>query len=159
MAEPAAKKPKTNGVNGVNGVTEYFPGITKIKYEGPESTDPLAFKYYNADEVIMGKPMREWCRFAVCWWHTFNGQMGTDPFSGNRTHLRAWDKDDSMATYEARVDAAFEFFQKLGVDYYCFHDIDVAPEGASLEEFASNLDKVTDRMLQRQKETGVKLLW
>jgi len=72
---------------------EYFPTVSKIEYEGPESTNPLAFKYYNADEVIMGRPMREWCRFAACWWQTFNGKMGTDPFSSQRTHLRSWDRD------------------------------------------------------------------
>mmetsp|Transcript_4528 Transcript_4528/g.12804 ORF Transcript_4528/g.12804 Transcript_4528/m.12804 type:complete len:450 (-) Transcript_4528:185-1534(-) len=138
---------------------EHFPGIGGIKYEGPSSSNPLAFKYYNADEVIMGKPMREWCRFAVCWWHTFNGQMGTDPFSSMRTHLRPWDKDDSLETYLTRVDVAFEFFQKLGVDFYCFHDVDVAPQGNSMEEFRKNLDIVTSKMLQKQQETGIKLLW
>jgi len=148
--QPAAKRAK---------VDEHFTGIAKIKYEGPDSTNPLAFKYYNADEVIMGKSMREWCRFAVCWWHTFNGQMGTDPFSGTKTHLRPWDRDTSMQTYLERVDVAFEFFQKLGVDYYCFHDVDVAPQGDSIEEFQKNLDAITDKMLAKQKETGIKLLW
>lgn len=142
-----------------NGKQEFFPTVKKIQYEGPESTNPLAFKYYKADEIIMGKPMKEWCRFAVSWWHTFNGQMGTDPFSGTRTHLRPWDKDNSMATYERRVEVAFEFFTKLGVEYYCFHDIDVAPEGASLEEFQANLDKISDLLLAQQQKTGVKLLW
>eukprot|EP00930_Biecheleria_cincta_P069762 TRINITY_DN57467_c0_g1_i1.p1 TRINITY_DN57467_c0_g1~~TRINITY_DN57467_c0_g1_i1.p1 ORF type:complete len:471 (-),score=92.33 TRINITY_DN57467_c0_g1_i1:41-1390(-) len=150
MAEPPAKRAK-------NG--EYFPGIPKIPFEGPESTNPLAFKHYKPDEVIMGKKMRDWCRFAVCWWHTFNGQMGTDPFSTMKTHLRDWDKDDSMDTYLTRVDAGFEFFTKLGVDFYCFHDVDVAPQGKNLKEFQANLDIVTDKLLAKQKETGVKLLW
>ncbi|CAE8610118.1 unnamed protein product [Polarella glacialis] len=150
MSEPPAKKAKA----------EFFSSVGKIQYEGPESTNPLAFKYYSADEVIMGKPMREWCRFAVCWWHTFNGQMGTDPFSTMRTHQRSWDKDlDALATYETRVDVAFEFFTKLGVDYYCFHDCDVAPQGASLKEFQANLDRISDKLLAKQKETGVKCLW
>lgn len=141
-------------------MAEHFPGVKKIAYEGPESTNPLAFKYYNADEEIMGKKMREWCRFAVCWWHTFNGGMGTDPFSNVRTHTRDWDTDlDALATYEKRVDVGFEFFSKLGVDYYCFHDIDVAPQGASLAEFQANLDKISDLLLAKQKETGIKLLW
>lgn len=142
-----------------NGTQEFFPTVKKIGYEGPESTTALAFKYYNAEEVILGKPMKEWCRFAVCWWHTFNGQMGTDPFSGTKTHVRPWDTDSSMATYERRVEVAFEFFSKLGVEYYCFHDIDVAPEGASLEEFQANLDRISDLLLAQQKKTGVKLLW
>merc|ERR1712178_285874 len=104
-------------------------------------------------------PMKEWCRFAVCWWHTFNGQMGRDPFSMDKTHLRPWDKDDSLDTFIERVHVAFEFFQKLGVEYYCFHDTDIAPQGNSLAEFQKNLDTVTDLMLEKQKETGIKLLW
>lgn len=143
----------------INVTQEFFPTVKKILYEGPESTNPLAFKQYNAEEIILGKPMKEWCRFAVAWWHTFNGQMGTDPFSGTKTHIRPWDTDSSMATYERRVEVAFEFFTKLGVEYYCFHDIDVAPEGASLEEFQSNLDRISDLLLAQQKKTGVKLLW
>merc|ERR1719460_944669 len=85
--------------------------------------------------------------------------MGTDPFSNVKTHVRPWDVDDSMATYEKRVEVAFEFFSKLGVDYYCFHDIDVAPQGDSLQEFQKNLDKISDLLLAKQKETGIKLLW
>lgn len=139
--------------------TEYFPTVPRIPYEGPDSQNPFAFKYYNADEVLLGKPMREWCRFAVAWWHTFNGGMGTDPFSSAKTHLRPWDKDTSLETYKTRVDVAFEFFTKLGVDYYCFHDVDVAPQGESLEEFQTNLDTISDLLLAKQKETGVKLLW
>eukprot|EP00759_Apiculatamorpha_spiralis_P031185 PhF_6_TR32946/c2_g1_i2/m.48464/K01805/xylA; xylose isomerase len=138
---------------------EYFPGISKIQYEGPASTNPLAFKSYNPNEVVMGKPMKEWLRYAVCWWHTFNGGMGRDPFSSDKTHLRSWDKDESLETYKERVNAAFEFFSKLGVEYYTFHDIDVAPMGASIEEFERNLDAITDLMLAKQKETGIKLLW
>eukprot|EP00438_Fugacium_kawagutii_P036138 Skav217549 [mRNA] locus=scaffold4393:152834:163780:- [translate_table: standard] len=108
----------------------------------------------------------DWCRFAVSWWHTFNGQMGTDPFSNVKTHVRPWDVDASMDTFLTRVDVAFEFFTKklafqdmLGVDYYCFHDVDVAPQGSSLKEFQSNLDVISDKLLSKQKETGVKLLW
>lgn len=144
---------------GTNGAKEFFPTVKKICYEGPESTNPMAFRYYNAEEVILGKPMKEWCRFAVAWWHTFNGQMGTDPFSGSKTHVRPWDTDSSMETYERRIEVAFEFFTKLGVEYYCFHDIDVAPEGDSLEEFQSNLDRISDLLLAQQEKTGVKLLW
>jgi len=139
--------------------TEYFPSVSKIEYKGEKSTDPLSFKYYNADEVIMGKPMKEWCRFAICWWHTFNGGMGRDPFSFDKTHVRDWDKDDSMETWLTRVDVAFEFFQKMGVDYYCFHDTDVAPQGNNQEEFFKNLDTISDKLLEKQKETGIKLLW
>jgi xylose isomerase len=140
-------------------MAEHFPTVKKIQYEGPESTNPLAFRYYNADEVIMGKPMKEWCRFAVAWWHTFNGGMGTDPFSSDKTHLRPWDTNDSLEVFEKRVEVAFEFFTKLGVEYYCFHDVDVAPSGNSLEEFQANLDRISDLLLEQQKKTGVKLLW
>merc|ERR1712232_1333200 len=108
---------------------------------------------------VKGKTMKEWLRFAVAWWHTFNGQMGTDPFSGAKTHLRDWDKDTSMETFKTRVDVAFEFFEKLGVPYYCFHDVDVAPFGDSLEEYERNLDMISDLMLAKQQETGIKCLW
>ena len=150
--------PSAAPVSATSG-KEYFPGVSALKYEGPDSQNPLAFKYYNANEMILGKPMKEWCRFAICWWHTFNGQMGRDPFSQDITHIRAWDKDDSLQTHLERVHVAFEFFQKMGVEYYCFHDTDVAPQGNSLEEFQRNLDVITDLMLVKQKETGIKLLW
>merc|ERR1712125_32372 len=127
---------------------------------GPQSTNPMAFKYYNADEVLMGKTMRDWLRFGIAWWHTFNGQMGTDPFSGIKTHLRDWDKDTSMDTFKTRVDVAFEFFTKLGVDYYSFHDVDVSPGFCpTVQEYESNLETISDLLLAKQKATGVKLLW
>jgi len=150
MAESPSKKART---------TKHFPTVKQIAFAGQSSKDPLAFKHYNKDEVVLGKPMKEWCRFAVCWWHTFNGGMGRDPFSFDKTHLRPWDKDDSLDTFLERVHVAFEFFVKLGVEYYCFHDTDIAPQGNSLEEFQKNLDTVTDLILKKQKETGVKLLW
>merc|ERR1712125_236377 len=127
---------------------------------GPQSTNPMAFKYYNADEVLMGKTMRDWLRFGIAWWHTFNGQMGTDPFSGIKTHLRDWDKDTSMDTFKTRVDVAFEFFTKLGVDYYSFHDVDVSPGFCpTVQEYESNLETISDLLLAKQKATGVQLLW
>jgi xylose isomerase len=91
--------------------------------------------------------------------HTFNGGMGRDPISFDKTHVRSWDKGDSLETCLTRVDVAFEFFVKLGVPYYCFHDTDIAPQGANLAEFQSNIEIVTDKILQKQQETGVKLLW
>jgi len=155
--------PSTLAATPTSAKKEYFPGISKLKYEGPDSTNPLAFKYYNEDEVLMGKTMKEWLRFAVAWWHTFNGQMGTDPFSNVKTHLRDWDppvgQDATIETFKTRVDVAFEFFQKLGVPYYCFHDVDVSPFGDSLEEYEKNLDMISDLMLAKQKETGIKCLW
>ena len=145
---PPAKKARTD---------TNFPEIGEIKYEGPESTNPLAFKYYNADEVILGKKMSEWCRFAVCYWHTWRGN-GADIFGLGGTLIRPWDGAD-MDAHLKRVDVHFEFCQKLGVEYYCFHDRDVSPEGATVAETEANFDVVAEKLLAKQKETGVKLLW
>lgn len=142
---------------------EFYPGIDKIQYEGPKSKNPLAFKHYNPEEIVMGKTMKEHLRFSVCYWHTFrNG--GHDPFGIDPTVVRPWDdtfhgKADSLDNALRRVDAAFEFFTKMGVEYYAFHDIDAAPEGADLKETEKILEGVTDHLKTRQEETGVKLLW
>ena len=139
--------------------TSFFPDVGKIEYKGPDSKDPLSFRYYNPDEVILGKPMKEWLRFSVCFWHTFVGGGGGDPF-GTPTYIRDWEGDlEGIDLAKRRVDVAFEFFTKLGVEYYCFHDFDVAPEGATLRESMANLDTITDYLLEKQKETGVNLLW
>jgi len=137
---------------------EYFKGITKIKYEGRASDNPLAFKWYNADQVVAGKTMREHFRFAVAYWHSFCG-TGEDPF-GPGTRRFPWDvKQDAVARAKDKMDAAFEFFTKLGVDYYCFHDVDIVDEGASLTEFRQRLDAISDYALDKQAETGMKVLW
>ncbi|MCA9097746.1 MAG: xylose isomerase, partial [Planctomycetaceae bacterium] len=116
----------------------HFPDIPKIEYAGPKSTNPLSFKHYNPQEVVEGKTMRDWLRFSICYWHTFRG-TGSDPF-GAPTLLRPWDDGtESVENAVRRVDAAFEFIQKLDVDYYCFHDRDVAPEGSTLAESNRNL--------------------
>ncbi|EIE22260.1 xylose isomerase [Coccomyxa subellipsoidea C-169] len=138
---------------------EFFPGVGKIPYEGPDSTNPMAFHYYNADEVIMGKPMKEWLRFSVAFWHTMRGD-GADPF-GSPTKVWPWEDaslDDMELAYR-RMRAMFEFLDKLGVDYWCFHDRDIAPEGASLAESNAMLDKVVELAEHLQKETGKKVLW
>ena len=136
----------------------YFSEIPSIPYEGPDSKNPLAFKHYNPDEVVEGKSLRELLRFSVCYWHTFRG-TGGDPF-GPGTMVRPWDDgSDSVDNALKRVDVAFEFFQKLGVDYYCFHDRDVAPEGSSLKETNEILDKIVARLKEQQESTGIKLLW
>jgi xylose isomerase len=136
----------------------FFPDVPKIKYEGPDSKNPLAFRHYNPTDVIEGKPMRDHLRFAVCYWHTFRG-TGADPF-GPGCAVRPWeDGTDSVEMALKRVDVAFEFMDKLGVPFYCFHDRDVAPEGASLAETNKNLDAVARRLAQRQKDTGIQLLW
>lgn len=143
-------------------MTSYFPSIDKIPYKGPDSTDPFSFRHYQADEIILGKPMKEWLRFSVCFWHTFTGAGGQDPF-GAKTYLRPWEEGlqggSSIELAKRRIDVAFEFFTKLGIEYYTFHDTDVSPEGATLEETQRNLDIIVDYLLQKQQETGVKLLW
>jgi len=139
------------------GATEYFPGIGAIPYEGPESDNPLAFKVYDANKVIGGKTMRDHLRFAVCYWHTFCN-AGADPF-GPGTRRFPWEKGDAMATAEAKVDAAFEFFTKLGVPYWCFHDVDLAPDADDIATYEKNLKHLVGLAKARQDATGVKLLW
>src|SRR5664279_2885517 len=135
-----------------------FPNISKINYEGPRSRNPLAFKHYNAAEIVEGKTMRDQLRFAVVYWHTFRG-TGSDPF-GAGTMQRPWDDgSNSVSNAQNRVRVAFEFIEKLGAPFYCFHDRDVAPEGKDLGETNRNLDVVVNVMKEEQKRTGIKLLW
>ena len=133
------------------GSKEYFPGIGQIKYEGPESKNPLAFKYYDAEKVVMGKKMKDWLKFTVAYWHSFCADGG-DPF-GSGTREFTWKNP------EEKVDAAFEFITKLGCGYYAWHDRDICPEGTSPADSEKKLSHITDLLLERQKETGVKLLW
>ncbi|MFO7976804.1 MAG: xylose isomerase [Candidatus Hydrogenedentota bacterium] len=138
---------------------EFFPEVKKpIKYEGPKSRKALAFKHYNPKKKILGKTMAEHLRFSVCYWHTFKG-LGSDPF-GPGTMLRDYNKpSDPMEQAKATMHAAFEFFTKLGVDYWCFHDHDIAPEGDTLAESNKNLDKMVKLAKKLQRQTGMKLLW
>ncbi|BFM07218.1 xylose isomerase [Halioxenophilus aromaticivorans] len=140
------------------GNKEYFPEIPAIQYEGKESDNPLAYKFYDKNKVIAGKTMQEHLRFAVCYWHTFCGK-GSDPF-GPDTQKFAWDEPSApLDKAKAKLDAAFELFTKLDVPYWCFHDRDLAPEGASVAESESNLQTIAELAHARQKETGLKLLW
>lgn len=136
---------------------EFFKGIGKIKYEGNESRNELAFKYYNPDEVIMGKPMKDHLKFAMSYWHTLTAG-GNDQF-GEGTIVREWDSLTSMERAKARVKAGFEFMEKLGIEYFCFHDRDIAPEAATLAEYQKNLDEIVDLIEAEMKRTGIKLLW
>lgn len=136
----------------------FFPEIPKIRYEGPSATNPLSFRHYNPAEIIEGKPMRDHFRFAVAYWHTMRG-TGGDPF-GPGCAVRPWeDGSDSVEMAIKRVHVAFEFMEKLGVEFYCFHDRDVAPEGKDLKETNSNLDRVVAVLEEEQARTGIKLLW
>ncbi len=140
------------------GNREYFPGIGKIGYEGPGSDNPLAFKFYDEKKVIGGKSMKDHMRFAIAYWHSFCAG-NADPF-GSATRSMPWDeKSDPMEAAKDKVDAAFEFVTKIGAPYYCFHDRDIAPEGATVAESEKNLVKITDLAKERQDATGVKLLW
>ncbi|UOG76092.1 xylose isomerase [Hymenobacter tibetensis] len=138
--------------------TEFFTGIAPIQYEGRESDNPLAFKWYDPTRVVAGKTMQEHLRFAVSYWHTFTG-TGGDPF-GPGTKQFAWDAHhDILGRAQAKADAAFEFFTKLGTPYYCFHDIDLVDEGSSLSEYERNLSAIVDYLKQHQQASGVQLLW
>jgi len=140
------------------GGKEYFKGIEKIRFEGPKSQNPLAFRYYNENEVVYGKSMKDHLRFAVAYWHTFNGD-GSDPF-GNATKLFPWNNSgDPIQRAKDKMDAAFEFITKLGVPYYCFHDFDLIEEGRTLQESGERLDTITDYALDKQNASGVKVLW
>ncbi|WP_424001082.1 xylose isomerase [Maribacter sp. IgM3_T14_3] len=137
---------------------EYFKGIDKIKFEGKESDNPLAFKYYNPDQVVAGKTMRDHFKFSTAYWHTFCGQ-GSDPF-GPGTQSFEWDKSsDAIQAAKDKADAAFEFFDKIGFDYYCFHDFDLIQEGSTFAESEKRLATITDYLKEKQKESGKKLLW
>jgi xylose isomerase len=136
----------------------YFPKIKKIKYEGPDSKNPLAFKWYDENEIVAGKTMRDHLRFSVVYWHTFRNPL-SDPF-GVGTAFRPWDDgSESVKNAQKRVKVAFEFMEKLGAPYYAFHDRDVAPEGKSLAASNKNLDAVAKVLKAEQQRTGIKLLW
>ncbi|MBG9447582.1 xylose isomerase [Cytobacillus firmus] len=135
----------------------YFKNVNGVKYEGPDSNNPLAFKYYNPEEMINGRKMEDFLRFAVSYWHTFTAE-GTDPF-GDGTMIRSYDRFSGMDLAKARVEASFEFYEKLNVPFFCFHDADIAPEGDSLRETFKNLDEITNMIKEYMKSSKTKLLW
>ena len=136
----------------------YFSGIDRIKYEGPDSDNPMAFRWYDENRVVAGKSMKEHFRFACAYWHSFVGS-GADPF-GEPTHLFTWrDISDPVKQAYAKADAAFEFIEKLGLPYYCFHDVDVVEYGNDIKENDRRLAAVVEYLKQKQAETGIKLLW
>ncbi len=140
------------------GNKEFFPGIGKIKFEGRESTNPLAFKFYDENKKIAGKSMKDHLRFAVAYWHTFCG-TGGDPF-GPGTKVFPWDaSSEAVQAAKDKMDAAFEFITKLGAPYYCFHDVDLINEGATVAEYEKRMQTIVDYASTKQKASGVKLLW
>ena len=145
-------------LNVVVGDKEYFPGIQKIKFEGKDSDNPLSFKYYDPEKLVNGKPMKEHLRFATAYWHTFCG-TGGDPF-GPGTKIYPWDiENDPIQSAHQRLDAAFEFFTKLGTEFFCFHDRDMSPEGENVKETNKLLEDFSELAKHKQEESGVKLLW
>jgi len=139
-------------------VKEFFPGIAPIKFEGKESKNPMAFRYYDAEKVVYGKPMKEWFNFCMAWWHTLCAE-GSDQFGGGTKNF-AWNENASVLdAAKAKLDAGFEFMQKVGIGYYCFHDTDLINEAPSIEEYESNLKAIVAYAKQKQAETGIKLMW
>jgi len=137
---------------------EYFKGVGKVKYEGPDSDNPLAFRWYDENKVVAGKKMKDHLRFACAYWHSFCGNGG-DPF-GEPTHLFPWDKKtDPVDRAKDKMDAAFEFITKMSLPYYCFHDVDVVEYGNDVAENERRLQQLVDFAKEKQAETGVKLLW
>ena len=137
---------------------EFFPGIGKIQFEGKESKNPMAFRYYDANKVVLGKTMAEWLKFSMAWWHTLCAE-GADQFGGG-TKTFPWNGEACpIQAAKDKVDAGFEFMQKIGIEYYCFHDVDLVDEGADVEEYEANLKQIVAYLKEKQAETGIKLLW
>ncbi len=136
----------------------FFPGIEKIQFEGKESKNPMAFRYYDANKVVLGKTMAEWLKFSMAWWHTLCAE-GADQFGGG-TKTFPWNGEACpIQAAKDKVDAGFEFMQKIGIEYYCFHDVDLVDEGADVEEYEANLKQIVAYLKEKQAETGIKLLW
>lgn len=136
----------------------YFPTISKIPFEGPQSKNPLAFHYYDPQRVVLGKTMEDWLRFAMAWWHTL-GQASGDQFGG-QTRSYPWDKaSDPLQRANDKMDAGFEIMQKLGIKFFCFHDVDLVEEAPTIEEYEARMTAITDYALEKMSQTGIKLLW
>lgn len=138
--------------------TEFFPGIAPIKFEGKDSKNPMAFRFYNPEQVVYGRPMKEWFNFSLAWWHSLCSEGG-DPFGGGTKNLPWNAPKDALEAAKAKLDAGFEFMKKIGIEYYCFHDIDLIEEGNSVAEYEANLKAIVAYAKQKQAETGIKLLW
>ncbi len=137
---------------------EYFPGIGKIKFEGKDSKNPMAFHYYDPEKVVLGKKMKDWLKFAMAWWHTLCAEGG-DQFGGTTKKFPWNEGTDAVTIAKQKADAGFEFMQKMGIEYFCFHDIDLVSEGNSIEEYEHNLKEIVDYLKVKMAETGIKNLW
>ncbi|MDF2815962.1 MAG: xylose isomerase, partial [Paenibacillus sp.] len=135
----------------------HFSSVGRISYEGSRTTSPLAFQHYNPEQLVAGKKMEEHLRFSLAYWHSLTGG-GSDPF-GSATAIRPWDRFTGMDLAKARVEAAFEMMDKLGIRYFAFHDRDIAPEGDTLQETNRNLDVIVEMIEQHMQSSGAKLLW
>ena len=142
----------------VTGQKEYFPEIGKIQFEGKDSNNPLAFKWYDENKIVAGKTMKDHFRFAIAYWHTFCGD-GNDPFGGATLNYGWNDGSDAITRGKQKMDAAFEFITKIGAPFYCFHDFDLVSEGANIAESDKNVQTIVDYAKEKQTESGVKLLW
>lgn len=137
---------------------QYFPEIGKIPFEGPDSKNVMAFHYYQPEKVVMGKKMKDWLKFAMAWWHTL-GQASADQFGG-QTRTYEWDKaDNALQRAKDKMDAGFEIMEKLGIEYFCFHDVDLIDASDDIDEYEANLKAITDYALEKMKGTDIKLLW
>ena len=137
---------------------EFFPEIGKIKFEGRDSRNPLAYRYYDAEKVILGKKMKDWFKFAMAWWHTLCAQ-GSDQFGGDTKSFPWNTSSDPIQAAKDKVDAAFEFMTKMGIEYFCFHDVDLVAEAATVEEYETNLKTIVAYIKEKQAQTGIKNLW
>ena len=137
---------------------EYFPGIGKIKFEGTSSYNPLAYRYYDAEKLILGKPMKEWLKFAMAWWHTLCAEGG-DQFGGGTKKFPWNEGETAVERAKNKVDAGFEIMDKLGIEYFCFHDVDLVDEGNSVEEYEANLKEVVAYIKEKMAGTNIKNLW
>src|SRR6185503_16977934 len=152
------KKIKNKNMSITTRSKDFFPGVDFIKYEGPGSDNPFAFRWYDENKVVAGKTMKEHLRFACAYWHSFNGS-GADPF-GEPTHLFRWnEKTDAIERAKDKADAAFEFITKLGLPYYCFHDVDAVDYTTDVNDNDKRLQAITAYLKEKQKASGVKLLW
>ena len=137
---------------------EYFPQIGKIKFEGIGSYNPLAYRYYDAERVVLGKPMKEWLKFAMAWWHTLTAEGG-DQFGGGTKKFPWNDAPDAMTAAKQRADAGFEIMSKLGIEYFCFHDVDLIGDPDNIEEYEARMKEITEYLKGLMAETGIKNLW